>query len=87
MNIMAGKNMVWPAEALHMSSKPTGKWKKRLISGHAAIDSLDIVDGNFDDFDDPLLSLFSQKCNCFLFSLSCKSQSNTPKEGTNFCIL
>ena len=46
MNIMAGKNMVWPAEALHMSSKLTGKWKKRLISGHAAIDSLDIVDGN-----------------------------------------
>lgn len=46
MNIMAVKYMVWPAEALHMSSKLIGKSKKRLISGHAAIDSLDIVDGN-----------------------------------------
>lgn len=40
MNIMAGKYMVWPAEALHMSSRLTGKSKKRLISGHAAIDSM-----------------------------------------------
>ena len=31
MNIMAGKYMVWPAEALHMNSKLTGKSKKRHI--------------------------------------------------------
>ena len=46
MNIMVGKNMVWPAEALHLSSKLTGTLKKRLVSGHAANDSLDIVDEN-----------------------------------------